>query len=154
MGVPENVAATEPLGRIVSASLQSFEADCFELDAGPALGTLVITADGLPAVYGVVSSIVTQGADPSRPIAPHGAPDEDLATVHSRHPHLPILLRTTFVALVAAYEDPARFPICCPTVLRHCSHAYAPVQQRSRVGSFEHLTSWNRSCSEEIPQMM
>jgi hypothetical protein len=96
--------ATEAIGRIVSASLQSFEADCFQLDGGPALGTLVVTTDGQPAIYGVVSSILTQGADPSRPIAPHGSPDEDLATVRNRHPHLPILLRTTFISLVVANE--------------------------------------------------
>jgi hypothetical protein len=107
-------AVAEPLGRIVTASLQSFEADCFELDSGPALGTLVVTADEPPAIYGVVCSILTQGADPSRPIAPHGLPDEDLATVRSRHPHLPILLRSWFASIVSALELAGSFSYVLP----------------------------------------
>jgi hypothetical protein len=96
--------AAAAVGRIVSASSQSFETECFQHGFAPPLGTLVLTSDGDPLVYGAVSAVVTQGVDPSRPIAPHGAPDEDLQTVLNRNPHLPILLRTTFDAVIIGHE--------------------------------------------------
>lgn len=99
------VRALAAVGRIVAASLQNFETECFQGEPGPALGTLIMTMDGDPPVYGAVSSIVTQGVDPSRPVAPHGNADEDLPTVLKRHPHLPILLRTTFQSTMLGYDS-------------------------------------------------
>ena len=96
------------VGRIVSASLSSLRVECFELEGAPPLGALVTVAEDNPAVYGVVSSVITEGVDPSRPVAPHGTADEDLGTVLSRNPQLPVLLRTTFEAVVAGHEDNGR----------------------------------------------
>lgn len=92
------------VGRIVAASLHDFTVECFPEASPPPFGALVAVAERDPAVYGVVTDIVTDGVDPSRPIAPHGGADEDLATVLSRNPHLPVLLRTTFRAVIGAHD--------------------------------------------------
>jgi len=89
------VATSGAVGRIVAASLAELRVECFELEGAPPLGALVAVAEQNPAVYGVVSSVTTEGVDPSRPVSPHGTADEDLGTVLSRNPHLPVLLRTT-----------------------------------------------------------
>jgi len=91
------------VGRIVAASLQSFEISCFSTDVAPPLGALLVTMDSEPPIYGAVSAVSTQGVDPSRPIAPHGGADEDLATVVGRNPQLSILLRTTATAIVVGF---------------------------------------------------
>jgi hypothetical protein len=99
MVADEMVAA----GRIIAASLQSFETCCFTHGLAPPLGSLVVTMDADPPVYGIVAEISTQGADPSRPIAPHGAPDEELAAVLSRNPQLTLLLQTRFTSFIAGH---------------------------------------------------
>jgi hypothetical protein len=91
------------LGRIVVASLREFTVECFAEASPPPFGALVAVAESEPAVYGVVTDIITEGVDPSRPIAPHGTAEEDLETVLSRNPHLPVLLRTSFRALINAH---------------------------------------------------
>jgi len=99
------VATSGAVGRIVAASLAELRVECFELEGAPPLGALVAVAEQNPAVYGVVSSVTTEGVDPSRPVSPHGTADEDLGTVLSRNPHLPVLLRTTFTAVVVGFEE-------------------------------------------------
>lgn len=96
---------TQATGRIVAASIEAFEAECFEQDAAPPLGALVVTLDGGPAIYAAVAAISTAGLDPSRPLVPHGSADEDLETVLARNPHLPLLLRTSFNARILAHQD-------------------------------------------------
>lgn len=91
------------VGRIVAASLESFETSCFSTEIAPPLGALVVTMDSNPPIYGAVSAVSTQGADPSRPIAPHGGADEDLATVLGRNPQLSILLQTTATSIVVGF---------------------------------------------------
>ena len=90
-------------GRIVAASLSSFDISCFSAGTAPPLGSLVVTLDAEPPVYGAVAAITTEGVDPSRPIAPHGGADEDLATVLARNPQLSVLLQTTATAVVVGY---------------------------------------------------
>src|SRR6266487_1380067 len=94
---------TRATGRIVAATVEDFEAECFQQDGAPPLGALVVTLDGEPAVFAAVAEITTAGLDPSRPLVPHGSPDEDLETVLSRNPHLPLLLRTSFSARIIAH---------------------------------------------------
>lgn len=98
-------AAAGAVGRIVAASLNEISVECFRLDGAPPLGALVAVAEGGPALYAVVSSVITEGIDPSRPVAPHGGAEEDLDTVLNRNPHLPVLLRTSFSAVIAGHEQ-------------------------------------------------
>jgi len=91
------------VGRVVAASLQSFETSCFSTELAPPLGALVVTMDADPPIYGAVSAVSTQGTDPSRPIAPHGGADEDLPTVLGRNPQLSVLLQTTATSIVIGF---------------------------------------------------
>lgn len=93
------------LGRIIAASLLEFTVETFEREATPPLGALVAVAESEAAIYGIVCAIVTEGIDASRPVAPHGGADEDLETVLERNPHLPVLLRTTFLARIAGHDQ-------------------------------------------------
>lgn len=91
-------------GRIVAATIEGFEAECFDQGTTPPMGCLVVAVDGLPIVYAVVTSIATIGMDPSRPLIPHGDAGEDLESVLARNPHLPLLLRTSFDARILAFD--------------------------------------------------
>ncbi len=109
------------VGRIVESTLEAFEAECLEGCVPPPLGALLATLDGEPTVYAAVTSIHTAGIDPSRPVVPHGGPDEDLETVLLRNPHLPLLLRVSFEAAIIGYADAAsthhRLPAAPPPLL-------------------------------------
>jgi hypothetical protein len=61
------------------------------------------TLDGDPPIYAAVMGITTAGVDPSRPVVPHGGPDEDLETVLRQNPHLPLLLRVSFSAAIVGH---------------------------------------------------
>lgn len=143
---------SQVVGRIVAASLRDFTVECFQRDAPPPLGAAVCVVEGGPPLYAVVHSSVTEGVDPSRPLAPHGDADEDLETVLSRHPHLPVLLRTTFAAAIVAHEREgatcfylpdlpprlmARVRLCEADELRRLAahpEFLAPLLQRGEIG--------------------
>jgi hypothetical protein len=95
---------SEGVGRIVEATIQDLVAECLPQCQAPPLGALLVTVDGEHPVYAAVTGITTAGIDPSRPVIPHGGADEDLDTVLSRNPHLPMLLRTSFSALILAHH--------------------------------------------------
>lgn len=98
------MSSEQAVGRIVASSLRQFTVECFHRDRVPPFGALVGVMERRPLIFGFVAEIVTDGVDPSRPVAPHGAADEDLETVWLRNPHLPILLHTTFDAIIVGHE--------------------------------------------------
>jgi hypothetical protein len=91
-------------GRVTQATVDRFDAECFERESAPPLGELVAVEDGPGPIFAVVSGVVTEGIDPSRRVGSHGGPDHDLAQVLADHPHVPALLSTTFMATVVGHQ--------------------------------------------------
>lgn len=106
-GVVHNVSGL--IGEVVEASTSEFVAQTLELDAAPAFGAFVqVAADESLTIYGVVAHVQTTGIDPgARPIM-RGHGDIRDARIYAENPDLPHVLRTTFRALVIAFDDGAR----------------------------------------------
>ena len=102
MDVSENPLA----GEVIEASTTEFLAQAHQLDAAPPFGAFVqvATDDGL-TIVGVVAHVQTGGIDPgARAIMRgHDAVRDEL--IYEENPDLPLVLRTTFKALVVGFAE-------------------------------------------------
>lgn len=113
-------------GRVLEASISRFTCSCYELDAAPPLGALVVVMDGGPPIYGVVADARTEGLDPGRRPAPRGGPGDDRAAVLEQNPQIPALLHTTFDAIVVGHDGTFG-------VQRHLPDGPVPIYARVRA---------------------
>ena len=125
-------------GRVIEAAIARFTAECFKDVETPPLGELIAVEDGPETIVAVVSSIVTQGIDPSRRVNAHGGPEDDLPTVLAAHPHVPALLLTTFSGSVVGYLAP-------DGVRQYLPPAPPPIQARVRACSDEEVREFTGS---------
>ena len=93
-----------PVGEVVEASTTEFLAQAVELDSAPPFGSFVdvATEDGL-TVYGVVAHVQTAGIDPGSRAIMRGHDDVRDERIYQENPDLPLVLRTTFRALVVGF---------------------------------------------------
>jgi hypothetical protein len=94
------------IGEVVEASTTEFLAQALELDSAPAFGAFVevLTEDGL-SVYGVVAHVQTAGIDPGSRAIMRGHGDVRDERIYEENPDLPLVLRTTFRALVVGFTS-------------------------------------------------
>ena len=94
------------IGEIVEASTTEFLAQAVELDSAPPFGAFVevATEDGL-TVYGVVAHVQTAGIDPGSRAIMRGHGDVRDERIYQENPDLPLVLRTTFRALVVGFTE-------------------------------------------------
>jgi len=94
------------IGEIVEASTTEFLAQAVELDLAPPFGAFVeVTGDDKLTVYGVVAHVQTAGIDPGSRAIMRGHGDVRDERIYAENPDLPLVLRTTFRALVVGYTD-------------------------------------------------
>jgi hypothetical protein len=96
-----------PVGEVIEASTTDLLAQACELDGAPPFGAFVrvATDDGVAVldVYGVVAHVETSGIDPgARPIM-RGHDDVRDDRIYLENPDLPLVLRTTFRAVVVGF---------------------------------------------------
>jgi hypothetical protein len=98
-----------PVGEVVEASTTEFLAQAVELDSAPAFGAFVevATDDGL-TLYGVVAHVQTSGIDPGSRAIMRGHDDVRDERIYEENPDLPLVLRTTFRALVVGFSEGGR----------------------------------------------
>jgi hypothetical protein len=96
-------------GEVVEASTTEFLAQAIELDSAPPFGAFVevATDDGL-TVYGVVAHVQTAGIDPGSRAIMRGHGDVRDERIYQENPDLPLVLRTTFRALVVGFAEADR----------------------------------------------
>jgi hypothetical protein len=128
---PQKVAL---IGEIVESSTTEFLAQACELDFAPPFGAFVevATEDGL-TIYGIVAHVQTAGIDPGSRAIMRGHGDVRDERIYQENPDLPLVLRTTFRALVVGFTEghalyqflPPRPPrlhysvsICAPETVR------------------------------------
>jgi hypothetical protein len=107
-GFVHGLAQPKLIGEIVESSTTEFLAQAVELDLAPPFGALVqvATDDGL-TVYGVVAHVQTAGIDPGSRAIMRGHGDVRDERIYAENPDLPLVLRTTFRALVVGFGDEA-----------------------------------------------
>jgi hypothetical protein len=94
------------IGEVVESSTTEFLAQACELDSAPPFGAFVevATEDGL-TIYGVVALVQTAGIDPGSRAIMRGHGDVRDERIYQENPDLPLVLRTTFRALVVGFSD-------------------------------------------------
>lgn len=128
-------------GEVVESSTTDFLAQALQLDAAPPFGTLVeVTTDDGQTVYGVVAHVQTSGIDPGARAVMRGHGDVRDERIYLENPDLPLVLRTTFRAVVVGFARdngqtihqflPPRPPrlhysvfACTPRTIRHFTQA-------------------------------
>jgi hypothetical protein len=123
------------VGEVVEASTTDFVAQACELDAAPPFGGFVQVSggdDGL-TVYGVVAGVQTAGIDPGARavMRGHGSVRDQL--IYRENPELPLVLRTTFRAVVVGFKDAAAYrQFLPPRPARLHYSVYATPEQQVR----------------------
>jgi hypothetical protein len=96
-------------GEVVEASTSEFLAQAVELDGAPPFGAFVeVAGDDALTVYGVVAHVQTAGIDPGSRAIMRGHGDVRDERIYQENPDLPLVLRTTFRALVVGFSDGER----------------------------------------------
>jgi hypothetical protein len=99
----------ELIGEVVEASTTEFLAQAIELDSAPPFGAYVEVATDEPmTVYGVVAHVQTAGIDPGSRAIMRGHDNIRDERIYQENPDLPLVLRTTFRALVVGFEEHGR----------------------------------------------
>jgi hypothetical protein len=124
------------IGEVVEASTTEFLAQALELDWAPPFGAFVeVATDDALTVYGVVAHVQTAGIDPGSRAIMRGHGDVRDERIYEENPDLPLVLRTTFRALVVGFAEHAMVHQFLPPrpPRLHYSVFTCPPQ---RVGSF------------------
>ena len=102
--------ASRPLiGEVVEASTTEFVAQSVELDSAPPFGSFVeVATEDTVTIYGVVALVQTSGIDPGSRAIMRGHGDVRDERIYQENPDLPLVLRTTFRALVVGFADASR----------------------------------------------
>jgi hypothetical protein len=94
------------IGEVVEASTTEFLAQALELDWAPPFGAFVeVATDDALSVYGVVAHVQTAGIDPGSRAIMRGHGDVRDERIYEENPDLPLVLRTTFRALVVGFAE-------------------------------------------------
>ncbi|MBV9329017.1 MAG: hypothetical protein JO352_35370 [Chloroflexi bacterium] len=94
------------IGEVVEASTTDFLAQALELDWAPAFGAFVeVATEDAQTVYGVVAHVQTAGIDPGSRAIMRGHGDIRDERIYEENPDLPLVLRTTFRALVVGFAE-------------------------------------------------
>jgi hypothetical protein len=103
-GVHEAPAALA--GEVIASSTTDFLAQARELDAAPPFGAFVqvVSDDGL-TILGVVANVETGGIDPGARAIMRGHDDVRDDLIYQENPDLPLVLRTTYRALVVGFAE-------------------------------------------------
>lgn len=108
-GIAHASDAPQVIGEVVEASTTEFLAQAAALDAAAPFGAFVevATDDGL-TLYAVVARVETAGIDPGARAIMRGHDDVRNERIYQENPDLPLVLRTTFRALIVGFADGER----------------------------------------------
>src|SRR5438445_9401611 len=105
-GVAYDARQPELIGEVVESSTTEFLAQALELDSAPPFGAFVeVAADEALTIYGVVAHVQTAGIDPGSRAIMRGHGDVRDERIYAENPDLPLVLRTTFRALVVGFAE-------------------------------------------------
>ena len=95
-----------PAGEVVESSTTDFLAQAVELDSAPPFGSFVqvVTDDGL-TIVAIVAHVQTAGIDPGSRAIMRGYGDVRDHRIYQENPDLPLVLRTTFRAIIVGFAE-------------------------------------------------
>ncbi|KTB47616.1 hypothetical protein [Dehalogenimonas alkenigignens] len=92
------------LAEVIETSSTGFTAQCYDLNAAPALGSLVKTSlDGM-TVYAVVAYVSTTSLEPGRKPVARGKDIETEEAIFQANPQLEKLLRCEVAAIIVGHQ--------------------------------------------------
>jgi hypothetical protein len=93
-------------GEVIESSTTEFTAQAVQLDGAPPFGAFVqvATDEGL-TIIGVVAHVQTAGIDPGARAIMRGHDDVRDDLIYQENPDLPLVLRTTYRALVVGFVE-------------------------------------------------
>ena len=105
-GIAHHTQHANLIGEVVESSTTEFLAQAIELDSAPPFGAFVeVATDDNLTVYGVVAQVQTAGIDPGSKAIMRGHGDVRDERIYQENPDLPLVLRTTFRALVVGFAE-------------------------------------------------
>jgi HAS barrel domain len=105
-GIAYQTQQAHLIGEVVESGTTEFLAQALELDSAPPFGAFVeVATDDNLTVYGVVAQVQTAGIDPGSKAIMRGHGDVRDERIYQENPDLPLVLRTTFRALVVGFAD-------------------------------------------------
>ena len=137
------------IGEIVESTSTEFTAECYELNAIPALGSLVKVTEPKVEILGIVCQSGTAGIEPGRRPVARGKDEDSEEAVYQSSPQLMKLLRSEFHVLVVGHKLDGKINQYLPSQPAHI-HAFVHVchteeiQQFSRSFDFLSLLVNNR----------
>jgi hypothetical protein len=146
------------VGEVVEASTTEFLAQTVELDSAPPFGAFVevATEDSL-TIYGVVAHVQTAGIDPGSRAIMRGHGDVRDERIYEENPDLPLVLRTTFRALVVGFGEGARlyqFLPPRPPRLHYSVFACAPETIRELAASLDYLQALLNAVEVPVDELL
>jgi hypothetical protein len=91
------------IAEIIETASTGFTAQCYDLNAAPALGALIkTTVDGI-VIYAVVSHAATTSMEPGRKPVARGRDETDETAVFAANPQLEKLMRCEIEAVIAGH---------------------------------------------------
>jgi hypothetical protein len=146
------------VGEVVEASTTEFLAQTVELDSAPPFGAFVevATEDSL-TIYGVVAHVQTAGIDPGSRAIMRGHGDVRDERIYEENPDLPLVLRTTFRALVVGFGEGARqyqFLPPRPPRLHYSVFACAPETIRELAASLDYLQALLNAAEVPVDELL
>jgi hypothetical protein len=93
-------------GEVIEASTTEFTAQARQLDSAPPFGSFVqVATDDALTILGVVAHVQTSGIDPGARAIMRGHDEVRDELIYQENPDLPLVLRTTFRALVVGFAE-------------------------------------------------
>jgi hypothetical protein len=146
------------IGEVVESSTTEFLAQAVELDSAPPFGAFVeVATDDALTVYGVVAHVETAGIDPGSRAIMRGHGDVRDERIYQENPDLPLVLRTTFRALVVAFAEGSRlhqFLPPRPPRLHYSVFTCAPETVRTITGGLDYLQALLNASDVPVDELL
>jgi hypothetical protein len=146
------------MGEVVEASTTEFLAQTVELDSAPPFGAFVevATEDSL-TIYGVVAHVQTAGIDPGSRAIMRGHGDVRDERIYEENPDLPLVLRTTFRALVVGFGEGSRlyqFLPPRPPRLHYSVFTCSPETIRELAANLDYLQALLNAAEVPVDELL
>jgi hypothetical protein len=146
------------MGEVVEASTTEFLAQTVALDSAPPFGAFVevATEDNL-TIYGVVAHVQTAGIDPGSRAIMRGHGDVRDERIYEENPDLPLVLRTTFRALVVGFGEGSRlyqFLPPRPPRLHYSVFSCAAEKVCELAASFDYLQALLNAAEVPVDELL
>ena len=123
------------IGEIVASTSTEFTAECYELHALPALGSLVKVMALSVEIFGIVCQSGTAGIEPGRHPVARGKDETSEEAVYQSSPQLMKLLRSEFMVLVVGHRIDGIIYQYLPSKPAHI-HAFVQVCSPDEIKQF------------------